>query len=325
MIAIEKLNLRTKEKVKTWKKRGLPIHKKSSFDSLKKTSPQLSFDQEALEKLQKDFLIYQNEKVELFFFRGDFCPEILPTIGRGRALTFSSVGAGSGSDIDLSSEDFYYHHLVLRDRENNCLIGAYRVGYISEILRTQGAEGIYSGKIFEIDPKFYMNEGSSLELSRLFILPSYQKSPLMMNFLWKGLGIVAKKYEVRFLFGSFTISDLFSTKSKAAMVETLKTFHGAPKEFENAVKAKDPFVSDHSCDSVQVFGGRQGMRMLNQRILELEKGVRGLPPLVHYYLLLGAKFFSFKAEPSFNNAIYCFLRVDLEKVPERFKKRFWDQ
>jgi len=61
---------------------------------------------------------------------------------------------------------------------------------------------------------------------------------------------------------------------------------------------------------------------MNKVILELEHDHRAIPPLIRYYISLGAKFLSFQVEESFNNAIYCLLKVDLQKLPKRYKKRF---
>jgi len=64
------------------------------------------------------------------------------------------------------------------------------------------------------------------------------------------------------------------------------------------------------------------MNRLNPVITELENGQRVIPPLMRYYTSLGAKFLSFKVEPTFGNAIYCLLTVDLESLPPQYKKRF---
>ena len=68
-----------------------------------------------------------------------------------------------------------------------------------------------------------------------------------------------------------------------------------------------------------------GLNRLNGVIQELEGGQRDIPPLIRYYASLGAKFLSFQVEESFNDAIYCLLRVDLQALPHRYKKRFLDE
>ena len=277
----------------------------------------------AIAQLGQEALIHQTEQISVYFFRGDTASDMLQAIGRGRASTFAAIGAGSGNDIDLSPEDEYYHHLALWDRQKHCLIGAYRIGVLEEIIAAEGTSGIYLDHLFEIHPSFYSKLGNSLELSRSFILPSYQKSPRMLDLLWKGLGIVAKKLNIETMFGSVTISDTFSPLSQAILVDTLDTLHSAPEELRELIQAKYPFVAQTTTHTraTKAFAD-SGIGSLNKLILELEDNHRPIPPLIRYYLALGAKFLSFQVEPSFNNAIYCLLKVDLSAIPPRYKKRF---
>ncbi len=277
----------------------------------------------AIAQLSADELIHQTQEISLYFFRGDTASDMLQAIGRGRAETFAAIGAGSGEDVDLSAEDTYYHHLALWDRQNHRLIGAYRIGVLEDIITSQGTSGIYLDHLFEIHKDFYVKLGNSLELSRSFILPSYQKSPRMLDLLWKGLGIVAKKLNIKTMFGSVTISNTFSPLSQAILVDTLDTLHSAPAELRELIKAKYPFIAQTTTHNHATKAyASSGIGSLNKLILELEDNHRPIPPLIRYYLALGAKFLSFQVEPSFNNAIYCLLKVDLNAIPPRYKKRF---
>ncbi len=279
--------------------------------------------QQTLRALEQKHLTHQTDEISVFFFQGAEFPEMLQLIGRGRAKTFHAIGAGSGSNIDLSPEDQYYHHLVLWHRSSHQLTGAYRIGILSEIFEQYGADGVYLDHLFEIDPTFYKKLGSSLELSRSFILPEFQKSPRMLDLLWKGLGIVANQLNINSMFGSVTISDSFSPLSQAIIVNTLDTLHSASPELRALITAKYPFQPSTTTHSLATEAfATSGIGSLNKLILELEGQQRTIPPLIRYYLALGAKFLSFQTEPSFNNAIYCLLKVDLEKVPPRYKKRF---
>ena len=108
-----------------------------------------------VDMLREDDALWSDEKTSLFMFRGDRAPSLLNEIGRGRAVTFAAIGAGAGNEIDLSPEDEYYHHLVLWSHESNSLIGAYRIGFVNEVVKAHGVKGLYLDHVFDIDPGFY--------------------------------------------------------------------------------------------------------------------------------------------------------------------------
>ena len=43
---------------------------------------------------------------------------------------------------------------------------------------------------------------------------------------------------------------------------------------------------------------------------------------MRYYCMLGARFLAFHVEPSFQDALYCLLRVELAGMDKRYRKRF---
>jgi len=191
-----------------------------------------------IESLRAEAALWQNESLSLLLFRGDQGPHLLEQVGRGRAVTFAAIGAGSGDEVDLSKEDQYYHHIVLWDHEQNALIGAYRIGFTQEVIKEHGVHGLYLDHVFEIEPQFYEQLGSAMELSRSFILPTYQKNPQMLDFLWRGLGMAAQKMGCETLFGSVTISASYSALSQAVLVETLDKFYSDGPEMRSLIKAR---------------------------------------------------------------------------------------
>ena len=259
----------------------------------------------------------------MFLFKGEQAPLLLEQVGRGRAVTFAAIGAGAGNEIDLSPEDQYYHHLVLWDRDNHALIGSYRIGMVQEVIKERGVEGLYLDHVFKIDPKFYDHQGRSMELSRSFILPQHQKNPQMLDLLWRGLGLAVQKMECETLFGSVTISASFSPLSQGILVDTLDRFYSEDPEMRKLVQARVPFQpSTKYHPLVSDAWEEDGLNRLNNYIEELEGNGQAIPPLIRYYVSLGAKFLSFHVEPSFNNAIYCLLSVSTSEMPKRYQKRF---
>jgi putative hemolysin len=276
-----------------------------------------------IKMLEAEHCLFSSDKLALFLFKGHEAPAVMEMIGKARATTFAAIGAGSGLEIDLTDEDDYYDHLMLWDKVNHCLVGAYRLGLIEEIIESHGAAGIYLDHIFEFQSEFYEKIGNAMELSRSFILPEYQKNPQMLDMLWKGIGLTAIAKNCYTLYGSVTISASFTPLSQAIIVDTLDRYHSEDTELRKLVAAKQPFISqttEHRTIA-DAWSGK-GINKLNTIIQELEGGERSIPPLIRYYVSLGAKFLAFQVEESFNYAIYCLLKVNLKSLPIRYKKRF---
>ncbi len=279
--------------------------------------------------LDAEHCLFSTEKLGMYLFKGREAPAVMRLIGVARAVTFAAIGAGSGKEVDLSEEDEYYDHLLLWDKVEGCLVGAYRIGFTHEILETYGAKGMYLNDVFEMQPEFYEQMAGSnggkgaMELSRSFVLPSYQKNPQMLDALWKGIGQAAIARDCFALYGSVTISDSFTPLSQSILVDTLDRYYSEDSELRASVRAKVPFVAQtRNHELVTDFWSGMGLNRLNGLIQELEGGQRDIPPLIRYYASIGAKFLSFQVEESFNDAIYCLLKVDLKEMPRRYRKRF---
>lgn len=278
---------------------------------------------EMVKKLSASCALDASEEFGLSFFQGKESPELLEQIGRARELTFQSIGAGSGNEVDLTEEDDYYHHLLLWEKETGNLVGAYRIGLIQEVIKEFGESGVYLDHVFNFVPEFYQKLGNAMELSRSFILPEYQKNPKVLDLLWRGLGQVANRTQCFTMFGSVTISASFSALSQSVLVETLQKYHADDAELSDLVEAKIPFHASTKYHSLVADAwAEDGINRLNAVIEHYENGEKSIPPLIRYYIALGAKFLAFNVEPTFNNAIYCLLRVDLKKMPLRYRKRF---
>jgi len=258
-----------------------------------------------------------------FIIQGKDNPEIMQEIGRLREQTFQAIGAGSGNTVDLSPEDQYYHHIIVTDRTNGAIIGAYRVGFTQDIIKEQGIDGVYLNHIFNFDDSFFNKLSDSMELSRSFIIPSYQKSPQVLDLLWKSLGKVASQRKINNLFGSVTISADYTPLSQSIIVDTLDRYHSAETDLRDSVSNSSPFTPTTTYHSMLADAfAPHGLNRLNAIIEDIESDYRPIPPLIRYYGSLGAKFLSFKVEPTFNDAIYCLLLLDLSAMPNRYKKRF---
>lgn len=262
---------------------------------------------------------------ELACFRGDEAPALLEEIGRARELTFRAAGQGVGRERDLAPEDSYYHHLVVRTRESGAILGAYRLGLTQEILATRGPEGLYLGHVFDIRPGFYARLGPAIELSRSFILPEHQRDNRTLGLLWRGLGLVAHREGCNTLFGSVTISNQHQPLTRAVLVEQLQRHYADTPELSRLVRARRPFVpltSYHPLAAEAWVG--EPIDALAPIIARIERGERGIPPLLRYYCALGARFLAYHVEAEFQDALYCLLRVELSRIPAGYRRRFLD-
>ncbi|MGJ3243970.1 MAG: lysophospholipid acyltransferase family protein [Opitutales bacterium] len=267
--------------------------------------------------------LYRKGDLELLFIRGLEAPGLLECLGRAREVTFRATGQGVGKDIDLSPEDNYYHQLIVWDHRRGTIAGAYRVGILEAILGEQGSAGLYLDHVFRIDPAFYKRFPASLELSRSFVLPDYQRDNRVLPLLWFGLAQICRQRQIRTLFGSVTISNQFHPASRAILVDFLRQEYADSPEVCDWIVARCPFrpQSRYHRLVTEAYRG-ETIGRLDPLIRHLENGQRGIPPLMRYYCRLGARFMSYHVEASFQDALYCLLRVDLSTITPAYQRRF---
>ncbi|MCC5839474.1 MAG: lysophospholipid acyltransferase family protein [Opitutales bacterium] len=260
---------------------------------------------------------------DLFFLAGREVPETLQALGRAREHTFRTAGQGTGQAVDLAPEDTHYHHLILWDRKGQQLAGAYRVGLVSEILAKKGAGGLYLHHVFHLRPALFRAMGETLELSRSFVLPAYQRESDALAALWKGLGAVATARKAKTFFGSVTISNAHHPASRAILVDHLRRNYGDDPTLCRLVRPRRPLIPPSHYHSLfsDAYAG-QPVAALAPLIDEIEQGKRGIPPLIRYYCGIGAKFLGFHVEAAFQDALYCLLRVDIPSIPPAYRRRF---
>src|SRR5690606_38518595 len=81
-------------------------------------------------------------------------------------------------------------------------------------------------QLFHIDKNFKPLLEESLELGRSYIVSDFQKKPLPLFLLWKGiLFFLLNNSEYRYLIGPVSLSNEFSEFSKSLIIEFLKTHY----------------------------------------------------------------------------------------------------
>jgi putative hemolysin len=245
-------------------------------------------------------------------------PNLIREIGVRREIAFRAVGEGTNTPIDLDNYDTYYKHLILWDKEKSAVIGAYRLGFGMDIIKEYGIKGFYSHSLFRYSQKFEDELSHSIELGRSFVAIEYQKDPLALMLLFKGLFYTVIKYpQIRHLIGPVSISSSYPEFYQSIMVHYLKEYHAIP-EFADMVNPKVPFKPN--------FGNVEPHELLGNKTSALEKFDRfmfrhsnnkyRIPTLLKKYLKLNARIIGYNVDPDFNYCIDGLILLSLNKMPQ---------
>jgi putative hemolysin len=245
-------------------------------------------------------------------------PATLREIGRLRALTFRAVGEGSDHPIDLDRFDERYLHLFSWDREQDRIVGAYRIGQTDHIIAAAGVDGLYTRTLFRYDERLIERMAApALELGRSFVRAEYQKNYHALLLLWKGIGrFITRHPRYRLLFGPVSISQRYSATSQ----QILRTFlqqHHAARELSSMVGALHPPLA-----SATRAPSAGHLDDVNALIEETESDGKGVPVLLRQYLRLGAKLLGLSVDPAFGNTLDALMVVDLAAVDRSALNRY---
>ncbi len=308
---------------------GLDARKfRLSIAKLKTKKPEPIIDAVPNELLVEEINSIVNQY--LLFESGDFqvicapsleIPNILREIGRLREITFREVGEGSNKSIDLDDYDLYYNQLIVWDKVNNKIAGAYRAGMGKEILEQFGLEGFYINSLFKIKKTGKDLLSQSIELGRSFIIKEYQRKPMSLFLLWKGiLYFLIKHDEYKYLIGPASISNDFSKISKNLIVSFFKNNH-YDYELAKFFKPRKQFriKKIKNIDQKLFFETGKDIKTVDKFVLEIENE-QGIPILFKKYIKLNAKVVGFNVDPSFNNCLDGLIVLDVFNVPQETLK-----
>jgi len=243
-------------------------------------------------------------------------PEIMNELGRLREKTFREIGEGTNQQMDIDEYDLYYHQLFIWDEKERKIVGAYRVGKGNEIMEQYGIRGFYVQSLFRMHRKFYPILRKSLELGRSFIVSEYQKKPMSLFLLWKGiLYFLIKNPEYRYLLGPVSISNRFSNFSKALMIKFIRD-HCYNYDLARLIRSRKNFrVKIRNFDTDIIIGDSNDINKLDKLIKDIETTHYNMPVLLKKYLKQNGKIIGFNIDPLFNNALDGLIILDLFDVP----------
>jgi putative hemolysin len=243
-------------------------------------------------------------------------PNIMNEIGRLREITFRDVGEGTNRSIDIDEFDLYYHQLFIWDDEQHKIVGAYRVGKGKEIMDIYGIRGFYIQSLFRMHRRMYPILTQSLELGRSFIIPEYQRRPLPLFLLWKGiLYFLIKNPEYRYLVGPVSISNRFSNFSKELIIKFITEYYYNGKIARYIRPRKKFIVSLHHLDTDILIESASDLNKFDRIIKDIETAQYNMPVLLKKYLKQNGQIVGFNIDPKFNNALDGLLILDLFDVP----------
>jgi len=267
------------------------------------------------------YQLFQWQKYTVYCAPSQVIPKITSEIGRLREITFREVGEGTNESIDLDTFDTFYHQLFIWDSHLQRIVGGYRVGKGKDIIRHYGLNGFYTQTLFRMDREILPILNESIELGRSFIVKDYQRRPLSLFLLWKGiLHFLQKNPDYKYLVGPVSISNSYTKLSQEIIIRYIKKHH-----FDHTLawhlKPRRPFVSKPSLIDIDILTEKaNNLQGLDHVIKEVDPLNSKMPVLLRKYLELGGRIASFNVDPLFNNTVDGFLILELSKVkPEMIK------
>jgi len=246
-------------------------------------------------------------------------PYLMLELGRKREEAFRSIGEGTNLARDIDTFDNTYKHLFLWDKQQKRLVGAYRVGIGHEIFKRDGLKGFYTYTLFDFNESAIPFLEASIELGRSFVCVEYQKDPLALMLLLKGLMHVVLKHEgPRYLVGPVSISSWYPVFYRSLIAYYLKTKHFAG-EYNEIIRPRTTFTPDYlHIDPGTLLANHMGtIEQFERYMMRLSNNQYRLPTLVKKYLKINAKLVCFNVDPNFNYCLDGYIILDIKKMPRQ--------
>jgi len=174
--------------------------------------------------------------------------------------------------------------------------------------------------LFRIKKSFRPCLNEALELGRSFIVPEYQRKPMSLFLLWKGLlTVLIKHAEYRYLIGPVSISNEFSDFSKSLIVEFIMN-HYYDAGLAECIRPKRKFnlQADKRVDrGVIINSAEKDINRVEKVVSDVESGYK-IPVLLKKYLEINARIIGFNVDPDFNNCLDGLMILDVYNIPDDF-------
>jgi putative hemolysin len=273
--------------------------------------------QSDLNTLTNEYLLFSHGSFSVYCAPFNLIQNIIQEIGRLREITFREVGEGTNKSVDLDPFDIYYNHLIIWDNEKKQIIGSYRIGKGKDILNQYGRNGFYISTLFKMKREFDTILDQSIELGRSFIIKEYQRHPLSLFLLWKGiLWYLMNNPDYHYLIGPVSISNDFSKRSKSLIVQFINGNYFDYK-LSAYIKPRKKFRISKKVikmNNIILDGIDNNLKTLDLYINEFQPDL-SIPVLLKKYLQINGKIIGFNTDPDFNNCLDGFMLVNVSDIP----------
>ncbi len=267
--------------------------------------------------------LFSEGAFDVFATRASAIPQAMTEIGRLREIAFRAVGEGSGKPIDIDAFDPSYTQLIVWHREKREIVGGYRAGVVAELTKDKGVSGLYTSTLFEYSPRILAELGDAVELGRSFVRVEYQRQPMPLSLLWKGIGVFMFMNGHRRMFGPVSISNDYTSMSKELIMEFLER-HRMSTPFAKLVSPRNPPARQGVACWTERERAEATADLLNvERLIEeIERGERAVPVLLRQYLRLNAKLLAFNVDADFGDVIDALMLVDIAQIDDRIVRHY---
>jgi len=273
--------------------------------------------QSELNNLDKEYFLFTQGRFSVYCAPVYTIPLIIQEIGRLREITFREVGEGTNKSIDLDRFDLYYNHLIVWDNVKRQIAGSYRIGKGKDILNQYGKNGFYISSLFKIKKEFNPILKKSFELGRSFIVSEYQRQPLSLFLLWKGiLWYLMKNPDYEYLIGPVSISNAFSKQSKSLIVQFINENY-FDFYLSNFITPRRKFQIPNKLlqnNKIILDGIENNIKILDLYINDFQPSL-SIPVLIRKYLQMNGKIIGFNIDPAFNNCLDGLVLVNISDIP----------
>ncbi len=258
----------------------------------------------------------------IYLYQHTSSSPVMREIGRLRELTFRAVGEGTNKRRDIDHYDNDYYHLILWDKDDLEIVGAYRFGDAQRLYREKGLAGIYSASLFKFNEEKmqpYLQHG--LELGRSFVQPKYW-GKRSLDYLWYGIGAFLVRHpHFRYLFGPLSLSNSYPKAAKDMIIHFYQTYFGGDG---SSATANYPYqISSNSSLNLKGDDYKKDFTLLKHNLAAM--GV-AIPTLYKQYTEIcesdGIEFASFSIDPDFNDCVDGLVLVEIDRLKKKKRERY---
>ncbi|MGB0986132.1 MAG: GNAT family N-acyltransferase [Pseudoalteromonas spongiae] len=319
------LDLKTKTKLVKKHLYRLKNNKADIFQTTSAIAPNES--RKVLHKAIKqcEFLGETHDNKAIYLHRAADNDPILREIGVLREVAFRMVGEGSNLRRDIDKFDQHYLHLILWDKDELEIVGAYRLADTAKIIAEQGKQALYAHSLFAFSEDMAPYLAQGLELGRSFVQPKYW-GKRSLDYLWFGIGAFLKKYPLyRYLFGPVTISNALPQSAKELLVYFYQLYFSGERTL---APSRSPFTINQEqmiTLQLQFAGNDYKADFAKLKHLMANMGT-SIPTLYKQYSELtekgGVQFVDFGVDKDFSDCIDGLVLLDITKLKAKKRQRY---